>query len=679
MATMDTYLSSLPVLDPLTRATETRLKPVHLYGNDHLEIDLDEEGRRFIVEACIYRDGMRATGSYDTPSMNAAVKWVKKIPERNKDKVVYGKWTLAGTDFTALVMSHQWPEDKLHFKNREAETLYRFLLARFLVQTKNSIVGADFKINKVVPEMPAEFQDHPELPLADYQKVALHMSIGAEAFAMFMQQGTGKTPIAIQRICVEGVRTRKGMFDKKRMMRVLIVVPKHCRLNWYKEIERFTVVPAKVSVMRGDLFRRNKGVIDAATEEEDCVFSALISSYESVENTWTAINMIPWDLVILDESHYIKNPSTNRFKTMRNLREITERRMLLTGTPITNTPMDLWAQFEFLGDGLSGFMKYKNFRKFYGKYKKSEGTSIERLVGMKNMPLIQERLARLSFSITKKEANLGLPEMVFDQYEVQMGKRQAEYYEKMCTQLALEIEADKASGKKLTADHILTRLMRLAQITSGHIKWDNEYDENGEILVQGAVEQIAEENPKIEAVKYMLEENHLNDPNMKTIIWATFVEDIRILCRQLAKEGFNFTAYHQVCPKEFRARGAEGSSEVFRYDRDCKVFIGNPASAAEGLNLLGYDWEHPDDYTTYCGHEIFFSCNWSPVMRSQAEARAHRRGTRMNVRVTDLTVLGTIDEEIRERVVAKRRMAMAVADVEDILHRVLNINIESDE
>ncbi len=685
MKTMKTNGKMFPLLEPLSRATASQLKPVKLYENDYLEVDLDKEGRRFVVEAVGYEVNpeylfLEKTAEY--PSSNAMWKWVQRIPEHHAPKhYPSGKWILGGTDFSALVMSHQWPEGRIVWLSEDAKTLYRYLLSRFMVQTKNSIIAAGFKVNKEVPEMPKDFVDHsdPDLQLTDYQKVGLVMSLGNESFALFMQQGTGKTPLSIARICLEATRTRRGKLGKPRMMRTLIICPRQARANWQNEIERFTVVPAKITVVRGGMYRRIKAIVDAIREESDCAFGACIMSYESVENTWEAVGRVPWDLVILDESHYIKNQGTKRFQAAKKLRDICYRRMILTGTPITNTPMDLWSQFEFLDDGLSGFQSFKNYRRFYGKYEKPKGQSVERLTGLKNIPLMQERLARLSFSITKKEANLGLPDKTYDLYEVQMTRKQAEAYKTLQTQLAYELEQDMASeDKTLTADHILTRLLRLAQITSGHIKWDDELSEDGDILKRGSVDQINEdnENPKVEATIDMIKEDADADPNCKMIIWACFIEDIRILTKRLHEEGIGFVAYHKVAHKSSRVKDAEIAADVFNKDKDCKVLVANPASAAEALNLLGYDWQNPDGYETYCGHEVFFSQNWSAVQRSQAEDRAHRRGTRMTVRITDLMVVGTIDEEIRMRVVLKRKMAMAIQDVRGIMERVLHTDIE---
>ncbi len=712
-----TFLSSLPVLEPLCKATQSTLTPLPLWDTDFLEIGLDEEGRRFIVRATKY-DKVTVTprckycgeqnilaefyaklkpkagyfGGIDRvrvadgwTSNNARVGWLKKIPEYKQDKDHPERYHIACTDFSCLVIAHQWKEDRIVWRSKEAETMYKYLLTRFLVQTKNSIIGAEFKINKKLPKLPDTYIKHPKLPNADYQDVGVAMSYGSEAFALFMQQGTGKTPVSISRMCAEARATRQGMFGKKRMMLVLIICPMQARSNWQKEIERFATVPGKTVVMRGNKFRRMRAVIDVVRQDADCEFAACITSFTKVGNTSEAINMVPWDLVIVDESHYIKTPSADRSKEIRKLRDCSARRMVLTGTPITNSPMDLWSQFEFLGDGLSGFLDYKEFKKFYGRWEKVQGSSgIEKLTALQNLPLIQERLSRMSFSISKEEAGLKLPPKVYDIYDVVMSAKQQEFYAKLQNELAIEIaeaEAEAAKkGKVLTANHILTRLLRLAQISHGYVKWNAQYDQDGEpIKGSGRIEQIDGDilNRKCQAILDILEEDTANDPNSKCIIWAVDVESIQLIERRLKTAGIDVAVYYGQVKEDAR----ETAVYRFNHDPKCRVFLANPASASEAINLVGYDYENAiPKCSTYADHVVYFSCDWSPTKRSQSEDRAHRRGARgPAIRITDLQVTGSIDDEIRQVVQLKIENADAVQDIKGLLERVLQTKYEDDD
>jgi len=679
--------SLLPVLEPLCYATGQILKPLQLFANDFLEIDVDSEMRAFIVEPATYRPKIDneelkenvSVITYNekeyvrdsrTPSWDAG-RWLNRVPE--KKQVSCGRWKIAGTDFSAIVMRHSWPYDKFVWKSNEAKLMFEFLLKRFFSQTKSAIIAARFKVDKQVPEMPSDYQEHPDLPLTNYQKVALMITLDKEAAALFMEQGTGKTPIVIARINLEGRRKREGQLlgCKADMYRALIICPQQVRRNWEAEFERFSVRPGKVTVLRGSAINRIHCLIDGVRKEADCEWSACIVSTDSVASTYEALRRIPWDLIVLDESHYIKQSGTLRFKAIKKFNGPNVRsRMILTGTPVANSVMDLWSQFEFLGEGLSGFLSFKNFRSFHGRFVEIGGSAVQKLIGVKGVPLIQERLSRIAFMIRKEEA-LDLPAKVYDIYEVAMSHLQAEWYRKMADELAIEIEENLADETKtMTVDHILTMLLRLAQITSGHVKWDVKFNDETEELEEGKVEQIPGENPKVKAVLDLIKDPE-KDSNCKTIVWACFVEDIRVLSEALAKEGIKHVGYHGVVQEQYRVKGADIAEEVFNKDKNVKVLIANPASGGTGQNFLGYDVRNPDNYKTFCGHEIYVSCNWSAVQRSQSEDRAHRRGTRFPVRITDIVVPGTIDEDIRARVLQKKIMALQIQDVRNMLKRIL--------
>jgi SNF2 family DNA or RNA helicase len=253
--------------------------------------------------------------------------------------------------------------------------------------------------------------------------------------------------------------------------------------------------------------------------------------------------------------------------------------------------------------------------------------------------------------------------------------QQAEIYKKVATQLVAEIDellaTAEASGMNITVEHILTKLIRLAQICSGFVKIDDDIDDISGSIINGDIIQISERNPKINALINLIKEDWENDENSKCIIWATFIEDIRAISERLAKENMNHVGYHRAIQDGYRVKDSAVAEDVINFDDSCRILVANPASAGIGQNYLGYDVNHPEKSDMYVNHHIYFSCNWSAVDRIQSEDRSHRRGTRTNVRITDLVIPYTIDEEIRNRVTDKREMAMTIQDVRDILNNVL--------
>jgi SNF2 family DNA or RNA helicase len=352
--------------------------------------------------------------------------------------------------------------------------------------------------------------------------------------------------------------------------------------------------------------------------------------------------------------------------------------MILTGTPINNVLFDIWAQLEWLSKGLSGFSTLPNFRAFHGKYEKrmEGGTAVAKLVGFKNTPLIQERLARLSFLFRKSEMKDKLPEKVNDIYEVAMTSKQAGIYKQIATKLVAEIDeiianAEAKGTTNITVEHILTKLIRLAQVCSGFVKTDDEEDIANDIVIPGKILRIEKSNPKLDALVKMIKEDWENDPNSKCIVWATFIPDIEWISERLAAEGINHVGYHKTVQPKYRVKDAATAEDLMNFDDSCRVLVANPASAGIGQNYLGYDVEHPENSNMYVNHHIYYSCNWSAVDRIQSEDRSHRKGTRTNLRITDLMIPYTIDQEIRDRVTAKRDMAMSIQDIRSILANVL--------
>lgn len=718
---METKIPAFPLLEPLSQATATSFMPLKLLPSDFLEIGIEEkEGKHFIVQAvCLKRCPANMLGSTDHaaipefvqtidgsfykdpafyfyPSYTASSEWFQRIPERSQKG--FGHWRLAGTDYTALIIHHAWPHHKLIFKSEEAQLLYTFLLRRFFAQSRSASIAADYKISGNFPDMPKDFIEHPTLPLTDYQKVAFQICLYNPNYALFMEQGTGKTPIVINKVCLESARKRA---KHKKQYNVLIICPQQVRINWEREFRRFATVPGKTCILRGQNIQKMRRLIDGVRDEDDCAWGACIISLDSLNGIWGGLKLIKWDLVVIDESHKIKNSQTNRYKQLIKIDgSRAKSKMILTGTPITNTVFDLWSQFEWLGAGLSGFSTYANYRSFHGKWQASleGGTGVAKLIGFKNTPLIQERLARLCFLFTKDDAKkqiamkypgvafedlppdaqaMILPEKVRDIYEVEMLPKQAEIYKQVATKLVAEIDlilenAAEKGTQNLTVEHILTKLIRLAQICSGFVKLDDIEDIEHDRIITGNTMQIdPNKNAKIDAMISLIKEDWENDPNSKCIVWATFIPDIEEISRRLAAAGMRHVGYHRMIQDKYRVKNAQAAEDIMNRDDDCRICVANPASAGIGQNFLGYDVEHPERSTMYINHHIYVSRNWSAVDRIQSEDRSHRRGTRTNLRITDIMIPYTIDQEMFERVTDKRAMAMSIQDVRKILSGIL--------
>lgn len=649
-------------MKPLSKATAKLFEPITFPENVYCVLLVDDEAKAFTV--CLYSLQKSWSGeSYRTIPGREAEKFIQRFVERKRVQAGEAPfcWQIPATD-NSVDLLQLFPQERLAFFDEAAETVYQFILARSRVADLNAERVARYKNDKEVPEH--YFETNAELPLSGYQQLALVNAYGSPGFGFFMEQGTGKTAPSIALVCNRAFELQERLQaagENPRMYRAIIVCPNNVRLNWENEFMKFATQPGKITVMRGNEVDRVKNLIDAFTPEAGAIYSAVVCGYETLTKSWEALQMIEWDLALLDEAHYIKSTRTKRFQTAMKLRDKSQQRLVLTGTPITNTALDLYAQFEFMGKGYSGFSSEEAFRRFYGVFETGEGGH-ESLVGVQNLPFMQERLARYSYIIRKEEALPDLPEKQYDVYEIEMQFKQAEYYREVVEKLSIEIEADLADDSQpraMTINNVLTKLLRLAQITSGFISWSPIHDELGEQVSSGGVEYFTP-NPKIEAIREILAAKSWQE---KTIIWACFRPDIAYLEAACQADGIDYVSFHGGTSEDER-REAE---RRFNFDPACKVFIGNPAAGGTGLNLLGYPPGSPEAADTNCNHIIYYSQNWSQTARSQSEDRAHRRGTRTNVRITDLVVPKTIDEEIRARVLRKKMHAMEVSDIRHIL------------
>ena len=636
---------------------------LRLSEGDRMDVTLSDDAKWF--KCGMYGTGLFASqGGEGYASRTAAHEWPLRVPERRKilptTYTMREHWEFATTDITALLIYSLWPKDRVEFTD-EARIVYDFLLQRLAFQTSRAYDRARYQmaddhmrewyVREILPRI--KFVDNAELPLTIYQKVGLCGCIHQEASALFMEQGTGKTPVVIARICNEALE-----INNHRTYMALIVCPKGVMTNWRNEFLRFATVKGRIALLRGSQLERVKRLVDVvAGRDSDERWAAVICSYETVAKSWDAIRMMGWDLCVLDESHYIKSTYAKRHKQMLQLRDLCRQRMVLTGTPITNTMMDLYSQLEFLGEGLSGFTSISRFRLFYGKWVRQEGTNLNMMVGYQNIPIIQERLARLAYIIRKADALPELPDKVYDVVDIEMSSEQATYYEKIQKQLSVEIQGELDSDKSrvLIVNNILTMLLRLSQVTSGIIRWQDAID-----ATQRGVDRL-DPNPKLDTLVEMLKEK---GPLDKTIVWCCWVDAIKFIRARLELEKIDAVTFYGGVSDHDR----EVAVDRFNNDPACRVFIGNPAAGGTGLNLLGHGEGSPD---TDCSHVIYYAMNWSSVQRSQSADRSHRMGTRTHVRYTDLCVPDSIDSEIRERVVAKQAMAFQIQDIKDIIARLL--------
>jgi len=444
----------------------------------------------------------------------------------------------------------------------------------------------------------------------EHQLIALEKSWDKEEYAYFMEMGTGKSKVLIDNIAM--------LYDKGKINGVLIVAPKGVYKNWYSS-EIPTHLASHIqhkSVLWTALISKTKQEELNSLFKSDFNLHVLVMNVEAFstkKGLQFALKFLNSHktLMAVDESTTIKTPSAKRTKSILALSKSAVYRRILTGSPITKSPLDLYTQCGFLNEDLLGFSSYYAFRSRYAHM-------IERNFGGRRVQIVKsyQRLDELSKLIEPfsyrvlKEDCLDLPEKIFIRREIELTEEQLKLYSTM-KQMALAT----LNGKLLTAPNVLTQLMRLHQITCGHFKSDD-----------GKIQEL--KNNRLEELMSILEETE-----GKAIIWANYIYDIERISAAIKKEygDDSVVEYYGAIHTDERQKNIERFQDP---QSPFRFFIGNPQTGGYGITL------------TAANTVIYYSNGYDLEKRLQSEDRAHRIGQKKSVTYIDLIAEKTIDEKI---------------------------------
>lgn len=333
---------------------------------------------------------------------------------------------------------------------------------------------------------------------------------------------------------------------------------------------------------------------------------------------------------LVDESTCIKNHKAKRTKAAIELGSKCKARRIATGSPVTNSPLDLFSQCAFLDKSLLGCGSYYAFKNTYANIEKiqnRQGQHYEKILSYKNLDKLSELLDKFSFRVTKKEC-LDLPDKVYMTRDVELTPEQEKIYREMYDyQFALLQKGDEF--KEMSAQVILTKFLRLHQVLCGSFVSDD-----------GTVETIP--NNRVSALRDVLEET-----SGKVIIWATYLADIQAISEMLSEMygEDSYVTYFGATSSEDRTKAIE----LFQDENSpVRFFLGNVQTAGRGITL------------TAASTVIYYSNNFSLELRQQSEDRAHRLGQKNKVTYVDLVVRGSLDEKIIKSLISKRNIANEV-------------------
>ena len=285
-------------------------------------------------------------------------------------------------------------------------------------------------------------------------------------------------------------------------------------------------------------------------------------------------------------------------------------RRIMTGSPVTKNPLDLFSQCYFLDPFHLDHDSYYSFRTRYAIMKTANisGRQIQLVNGFKNLGELSDKLQPFSYRVLKDDC-LDLPDKIFIKREIQLSPDQRKLYDQM-KQEALAI----LKGKQSTTVNTLTQLMRLQQITCGHFTSDD-----------GSTQPI--KNNRIVELMNVLEETE-----GKAIIWAHYQYDMKTIIKAVKeKYGENsIVDYYGLTPQEDR----QPNIKRFQDDPRCRFIVGTPSTGGYGITL------------TAANTVIYYSNGYDLEKRLQSEDRAHRIGQKKNVTYVDIIAEDTVDEKI---------------------------------
>ena len=457
-----------------------------------------------------------------------------------------------------------------------------------------------------------------------HQITALEKSWDKEEYGYFMEMGTGKSKVLIDNIAM--------LYDKGKINGALIIAPKGVYRNWFRQeipnhlpchidhhVSIWTATTSKakdkeyqllfetgfdlhILIMNVEAFSTKKG-LEFATKFLNCHKT----------------------LVAVDESTTIKTPTAKRTKAILSLGKLAKYRRILTGSPVTKSPLDLYTQCNFLHEELLGFNSYYTFRNRYATMidRNFGGRRVQIVGGYKRLDELSDSLKKFSYRVLKEDC-LDLPEKVYIQREVELSDEQRQIYSTMKSAALAQLK-----GKMATAPHVLTQLMRLHQITCGHLKNDDD-----------TITEI--KNNRMSELLDVLDE-----VEGKVIIWANYVYDIRQIVKAISKKHGedSIVQYYGAIPADVRQKNIE----MFQDPKsDSRFFVGNPQTGGYGITL------------TAANNVIYYSNGYDLEKRLQSEDRAHRIGQKKSVTYVDFITPKTIDEKIVKALRKKMNIATEI-------------------
>ena len=456
-----------------------------------------------------------------------------------------------------------------------------------------------------------------------HQMTALEKSWNRECYAYFMEMGTGKTKVLIDNMSM--------LYDKGKIDGALIIAPKGVVKTWYEQ-ELPAHLPDhidNVSILwQSNITKKQQEKLDSVlkTGEDLHILVMNVEALSTTKGVEFALKFINCHntMMAIDESTTIKNPGAKRTKNIIKLGEKAKYRRIMTGSPVTKNPLDLYSQCEFLDPYLLDFTSYYAFRNRYAEMKTLHvrGRSIQVVKKFVNLGELSETLKNFSYRVLKEDC-LDLPPKNWIKRYITLTPDQFKVYDQMKRQAVAHL-----NGKASSTMTVLTQLMRLQQITCGHF-----------VANDGSTQDI-----KSNRINELMDV--LSEIEGKVIIWGHWQKDIKNIIKAIVDEygPGSVVDYYGLTPQDER----QENIREFQNNPECRFIVGTPQTGGYGITL------------TQANTVVYFSNGYELEKRLQSEDRAHRIGQKKSVTYVDLICEDTVDEKIVKALKDKINIASEV-------------------
>lgn len=446
----------------------------------------------------------------------------------------------------------------------------------------------------------------------EHQLTAFELSKDRAAFALLMEQGTGKSKVIAD--------TAQHLYLKGAIDAVLVFCPKSVSEQWRDstfrvefpdELDaRYHVGRAYGTQWREQSFAfvlKHKGLAVYIVNYETVI---LKEGLRSIKRFLVARKVL-W---VCDESYEISSPTARRTKRVRSMKHMAPYRRILDGTPVSENPFDFYAPFDFLDSSILDAHSYTAFKSYHGEYRERRfgHRTFPELVGFRHLDELMSKVDKAAYRKLKKDC-LDLPEKTHDNIYYSATKLQIQVHDRLAKMLVEELASLGVKAPEMAAQRALRQQQALCNYA---------VDDEDNVL-----RKLGKEDPRMDATM-----DFLGHRRGKAVIWARFRQNVQDLKDAIAKEH----GPQSVVTYDGSVSNAErlAGKQRFLESKETRFFVGNPAAGGVGLDLQ------------VAGTVIYYSHDYRYRIRAQSEDRTHRIGMGESCDYFDVVCPGTIDERI---------------------------------